>query len=373
VSPRLATLITARVVQGVGAALLVPTCLALIQATYPDRLTRARAIGNWGTVGGVAGGSGPLLGGVLTEAFGWRALFWVNVPIAVLTLWLTRLYVRAGDPPADDRARRGFDRPGQVTGGIALVGVTAGVVEGGRNGWFTPVPIALIAIGIGAAAAFVAIERRRAEPMVPLSIFDNREMIGATAVGFVMNFSFYGLLFVEAIVLERRYAFSPWVTGLAPLPQTGVIAVGSWFGGIVTGRIGPRVPMMVGMAVGAAGFFGLTVIGPETPYLAIVAPMAAAGFGISFCMPAATSAVVEAAPERRAGIASGVLNASRQIGGALGIALLGSFIAAAHGLGATLSGARMAMIVAGAAYVIGLALAASTVRAPDKPLRPPST
>ncbi len=365
VAPGLVALITARVVQGVGAALLVPACLALIQATYPDRLSRARAIGIWGTVGGVAGGSGPLLGGVLTEAFGWRALFWVNVPIAVLTLWLTGRYVHAGDPPADDRARRGYDLPGQLTGGIALVGVTAGVVEGGRNGWVTPVPLALIAVGIAAAATFVAIERRRADPMLPLSIFDNREMVGATAVGFIMNFSFYGLLFVEAIALERRYAFSPLLTGLALLPQTGVIAVGSWFGGVATGRIGPRVPMMVGMAVGAAGFFGLTVIGPQTPYVAIVVPMAAAGFGISFCMPAATSAVVEAAPESRAGIASGVLNASRQVGGALGIALLGSFIAAAQGLGPTLSGARLAMIVAGAAYVIGLVLAASMTRASD--------
>jgi DHA2 family methylenomycin A resistance protein-like MFS transporter len=347
----------------------VPACLALIQATYPDRLTRARAIGIWGTVGGVAGGIGPLLGGILTEAFGWRALFWVNVPVVVLTLWLTARYVHAGGAPEGDAVRRSFDLPGQLTGGVALVGLTAGVVEGGRDGWVTPVPLALIAVGIAAAAMFVATERRRAEPMLPLSIFDNREMSGATAVGFIMNFSFYGLLFVEAIALERRYAFSPLLTGLALLPQTGVIAVGSWFGGVTTGRVGPRVPMMVGMAVGAAGFFGLTVIGPHTAYLAIVAPMAAAGFGISFCMPAATSAVVEAAPPDRGGIASGALNASRQVGGALGIALLGSFIAAAHGLGATLSGARLAMIVAGVAYVIGLALAVSMPRVAG----PPST
>ncbi len=368
VAPGLTALITARVVQGIGAALLVPACLALIQATYPDRLTRARAIGIWGTVGGIAGGIGPLLGGILTEAFGWRALFWVNLPVAVLTLWFTGRYVHAGGA-TEGGVPRGFDFPGQLTGGIALVGLTAGVVEGGRNGWVTPVPLALIAVGFASAAMFVAIERRRAEPMLPLSIFDNREMSGATAVGFIMNFSFYGLLFVEAIALQRRYALSPLLTGLALLPQTGVIAVGSWFGGVTTGRIGPRVPMMVGMAVGAAGFFGLTMIGPDTPYLAIVGPMAAAGFGISFCMPAATSAVVEAAPPNRGGIASGALNASRQVGGALGIALLGSFIAAVHGVGATLSGARMAMVVAGVAYVIGLALAVSMPRVPN----PPST
>jgi MFS transporter, DHA2 family, methylenomycin A resistance protein len=365
-APGLAVLITARVAQGVGSALLVPACLALIQASYHDRDTRSWAIGIWATVGGLAGGSGPLFGGVLTDAFGWRALFWVNVPVGVVTLLLTRRYVSAGDRPeprADDR--RGLDLTGQAAGGVALLGLTAGAVEAGRGGWTAALPLSLLAIGVAGAIAFVLVERRVRRPMLPLSIFSHRELSAATAIGFAMNFSFYGLLFVEAIVLERRYGFSPLLTGLALLPQTGVIAVGSWLGGRATTRIGARIPMAVGMAVGAAGFLGLCVIGPHTPYVALVVPMLAAGFGISFCMPAATSAVVEAAPEGRAGIASGALNASRQVGGALGIALLGAFIASAGGgssLDHVITGARIAFLIAAATYLAGLVLALSIPR-----------
>jgi DHA2 family methylenomycin A resistance protein-like MFS transporter len=360
-APGLAVLIVARVVQGVGAALLVPACLALIQASYHDRDTRSWAIGIWATVGGVAGGSGPLLGGLLTGTFGWQALFWVNVPIGLVGLWLTRRYVSAGGrPPAG--SERGFDVFGQAAGGIALLGVTAGAVEAGRGGWTAPLPLVLLTAGVLAAATFVMIERRVRRPMLPLSIFAHRELSAATAIGFVMNFSFYGLLFVEAIVLERRYSFSPLVTGLALLPQTGVIAAGSWLGGRATTRAGARTPMAVGMAVGAAGFLGLCVIGSGTPYVALVLPMLAAGFGISFCMPAVTSAVVEAAPPGRAGIASGALNASRQVGGALGIAILGTFIATSGGLRTLIPGARIAMVVAAAAYAVGFGLALSTPR-----------
>jgi DHA2 family methylenomycin A resistance protein-like MFS transporter len=367
-APGLATLVTARVVQGVGAALLVPACLALIQAAYHDRDTRSWAIGIWGTVGGLAGGSGPLLGGLLTDVFGWRALFWVNVPLGVLTLLLTRRYVAAGGRPEPTaEGRGGLDLTGQAAGGLALLGLTAGAVEAGRAGWTAPLPLALLAVGVVGAITFVQVERRVRHPMLPLAIFSHRELSAATAIGFAMNFSFYGLLFVEAIELERRYGFSPLQTGLALLPQTGVIAIGSWLGGRVTTKRGARTPMAVGMAVGAAGFLGLCVIGTHTPYAELVVPMIAAGFGISFCMPAATSAVVEAAPPGRAGIASGALNASRQVGGALGIALLGAFIASRSGgssLGHVLTGARAAMLVAAGAYLVGLVLALSIPRRP---------
>jgi DHA2 family methylenomycin A resistance protein-like MFS transporter len=365
-APGLAALVTARIVQGVGAALLVPACLALIQSAYHDRDTRSWAIGIWGTVGGLAGGSGPLLGGLLTDVFGWRALFWVNVPLGALTLLLTRRYVSAGDrPDAGAEGRGGIDLAGQAAGGLALLGLTAGAVEAGRAGWTAPLPLTLLAVGVAGAITFVQVERRVRDPMLPLSIFSHRELSAATAIGFAMNFSFYGLLFVEAIVLERRYGFSPLQTGLALLPQTGVIAVGSWLGGRVTTKRGARTPMAVGMAAGAAGFLGLCVIGTHTPYAALVVPMIAAGFGISFCMPAATSAVVEAAPPGRAGIASGALNASRQVGGALGIALLGAFIASRSGgssLAQVITGARTAMLLAAGAYLAGLVLALSIPR-----------
>jgi DHA2 family methylenomycin A resistance protein-like MFS transporter len=159
-------------------------------------------------------------------------------------------------------------------------------------------PLGLFAIGVLAAVAFVAVEWRTTEPMLPLWIFRRGELSAATTIGLLMNFSFYGLLFVETLLLERIYGFSPLITGVALLPQTGVIAFGSWPGGVVTGRSGPKIPMAVGMATGAAGFLGLTVAGPHTPYPMLIVPMVAAGFGISFCMPAATYAVVEPLEER---------------------------------------------------------------------------
>jgi DHA2 family methylenomycin A resistance protein-like MFS transporter len=365
-APGLGALIATRVVQGAGAALLVPGCLNLIQTHYRDPVARARAIGVWGTVGGLAGGSGPLLGGVLTATLGWRALFWVNVPVAALALFLTRRYVPAGDRSGAHRL--GFDVTGQLTGAAALLGLTAAVVEAGRVGWLRPLPITLLVGGTGATLAFLLAQRYARHPMLPYTLFASRQLSIATIVGFLMNFAFYGMLFVETIVLARRYGFGALGTGLALLPQTATIALGSWCGGRVTARTGPRLPMAVGMASGTLGFFLLTLAGSAVPYGVLVPGMVAAGFGISFCMPAATFAVVDAAPAGRGGTAAGVLNASRQVGGALGIALLGSFVAggSAAGSGGTgwVWGARVAAVVAGCTYLTGLILSLRLRRQP---------
>jgi MFS transporter, DHA2 family, methylenomycin A resistance protein len=199
-------------------------------------------------------------------------------------------------------------------------------------------PLGLFAIGVLAAVAFVAVEWRTTEPMLPLWIFRRGELSAATTIGLLMNFSFYGLLFVETLLLERIYGFSPLITGVALLPQTGVIAFGSWPGGVVTGRSGPKIPMAVGMATGAAGFLGLTVAGPHTPYPMLIVPDDGGRL---------RHLVLHARGHVRGG---------RAAGGAA---------AAAAGM---LSGARVAMVIAGAAYLFGF-LVALTVRrsraAPD--------
>src|SRR5262249_18673472 len=213
-------------------------------------------------------------------------------------------YVTATRPSRDPaRERPGFDGLGQVAVAVALLALTAGVVEGGRRGWGGALPGVLLVVGALAAAGFVFVGARTAYPMVPLGMFGNRSFSAATAVGFVMNFSFYGILFVETLLLERGYGFSAAQAGLALLPQTGLIAVGSWLGGRATGRVGSRVPMAVGMGVGALGYFALVLAG--APYPLLVAPMVAIGFGISFAMPAATSAVVEAGPAGPGRVAAG--------------------------------------------------------------------
>jgi MFS transporter, DHA2 family, methylenomycin A resistance protein len=359
-APGLDVLVGARVVQGVGAALLVPSSLALLQASYGDRRARARAIGVWAMVGGFASGAGPLLGGLLTAGLGWRWIFFVNIPVGLAGTLLTARWVHVRAAGAAGRAGDRLDVPGQVTGAVALLSITAAIVRAGRSGWADPLVVGGFALFAVATVVFAVTESRVRAPMLPPSLFRSRELSAATAVGALMSFGFYGQLFVLTLYFQQVRGYSPLQTGLALLPQTGVIAFGSWLGGRVTARGGPRLPMVVGMAAGAAGFLVLTITTRSIPYPALVAPMMATGFGISFTMPAATAAVVEGAPPGRTGIASGTLNAARQVGGAVGIALLGAFIAggAAH----FTAGLRTAMLVAGAAYALGALLALSVPR-----------
>ncbi|MDL4815196.1 MFS transporter [Actinomadura opuntiae] len=356
-APGLAFLVGARVVQGVGAALLVPSSLALLQGSYDDRRTRARAIGIWAMVGGFASGSGPLLGGLLADGLGWRWIFFVNVPVGLLGMLLTARWVHTG---GHGREGGRLDVPGQLTSAVALLAITASMVRAGRSGWLDPLVLGGFALFAVAAALFVTTEARVRAPMLPLSLFRSRELSAATAVGGLMNLGFYGQLFVLTLYFQQIRDYSPLMTGLALLPQTGVIAFGSWLGGRVTARGGPRLPMIVGMATGAAGFLALTVTTRTVPYAELVVPMMATGFGISFTMPAATAAVVEGAPPERTGIASGTLNAARQVGGAIGIALLGAFVAG--GKADFVPGLRVAVVVAGAAYALGALLALSVPR-----------
>jgi DHA2 family methylenomycin A resistance protein-like MFS transporter len=345
-APDLAALIAFRAVQGVGAALLVPASLSLIQANYDDRRARAHAIALWGMVGGVAGGCGPVLGGVLTSELGWRWIFFLSVPAAIAGLVLSKRWVHA-DTPRDPAGH--FDAPGQLAGIAALVAITTAMVEGGRAGWRTPTTLGAFVAFVLAAAVFLLVEARTAQPMLPLAVFRSRELSAATMVGFLMNLGFYGQLFVLTLSFQKERGDSAILTGVALLPQTAVIVLGSWLGGLANRRSGPRLPTVAGMLAGAAGFLAFAVLGMTATYPALLAPMAAAGLGISTAMPAVTSAAVEGAPEGRAGLASGILNASRQVGAAVGIALLGSFIAGTSHLG---SGFRQAMLVACAAYAI---------------------
>ncbi|MFL6074999.1 MAG: MFS transporter [Mycobacteriales bacterium] len=352
-APSLLVLIGARLCQGVGAALLLPSSLALLQASYRDPQVRARAIGAWGAVGGAAAAAGPLCGGLAVASVGWRGVFFVNLPVAAVGWRLVQRGVPETERP--ESARRGLDWPAQTAGVLALVALTLAVIESGRKGVLgTPLVPAAAVVAVLAGAGFLALERRSAAPMLPLGLFRSRELSAATGVGTLMNFSFYGVLFVMSLYLQHVRGMSPLLTGVALVPQTAMVAAGSWLGGKLTGRYGPRPPMVLGMLLGAAAFAGLALAGAHTPYLYLALPMAASGAGISITMPAATAAVVEAAPTGRTGVASGALNAARQVGSALGIAVLGALLGAGAGF---VAGMRVGMLVASAAYLLGAGLA----------------
>ena len=359
-APTVGVLVAARVVQGFGAALLVPSSLALLREAYQDRRERARAVGAWGAIAGIGAASGPILGGVLVTLISWRAVFVVNIPLGTLGLLLARAHL----PRAATPAPRRHDLPGQLLGILALASLTFGMIEGGAAGWDSPIALVPLLVAVPATAALVAVERRVDDPMLPVALFRRPTFSGATAVGLLINLGFYGQLFALSLYFQHLRGFSALATGLALLPEGVFVAISSLLSGRLTGRTGPRRPMLAGLLCGTLGFAGLILAGRHTPYAVLVAPLIAAGFGMAFTMPAATAAVIEAAEEDRAAIASGVLNASRQAGGAIGVALLGTLLAA----GPFASGLHGAMAASCVAFVLAFAVTALAV---DRPRRAP--
>jgi DHA2 family methylenomycin A resistance protein-like MFS transporter len=335
-APSVAVLIGARIAQGLGAALLVPSSLALLRATYSEPRERARAIGAWGATAGIGAASGPIIGGLLVGLISWRAVFVVNVPLGIGALLLASKQL----PSSGERTATGFDPPGQLLGILALTLLTLGVIQ--KQWW-------LVAASLPVALVFVAVENRSPEPMLPLSLFRGQMFSGATFVGLAINLGFYGQLFALSLYFQHVRGFSALTTGLALLPEGIFVALASMLSGRLMGRTGPRPPMLAGLLCGAAGFAGLIAAGQATPYVVLVAPLIAAGFGMAFTMPAATAAVIEDAPAEQAGIASGVLNAARQAGGALGVAVLGTLIAGQS----FVSGLHVAMAVSAGSFLVG--------------------
>ncbi|MEU5211634.1 MFS transporter [Streptomyces sp. NPDC020742] len=349
-APTVSVLVLARLVQGLGAALMVPSSLALLRSSCPDARARARAFGVWGTVAGLAAGAGPVLGGVLVAGLGWRSVFFLNLPAGLAALLLT---VRHVPRPAAGRTRAGLDLPAQLAAAGSLGGLAAGCIEAGALGWTHPVVLGALAGSAAGLAGFVVLERRSAAPMLPLGLFRAPAFSASAAIGVLLNAGFYGLLFLAPLYFQRLHHYSPLRTGLALLPAVGLVAAGSALAGRLTARTGPRLPMVVGLAVGAAGLCGWLVAGPGTPYLALVAPMAGAGFGTALTMPAATAAVMEAAPGERSGAAAAVFNAARQTGSAVGVALFGTLAA-----GDLVPGLHTAVLLGGGGFLTAAALAA---------------
>lgn len=348
-APGAGSLVLARLVQGAAAAVLVPSSLALLGAAYGDPGARARAVGIWGGVAGIAAASGPVVGGVLTQAVSWRLVFFVNVPIGLAALLLTIRYV----PRAGGHGRRGFDLPAQVAAVAALGVLTFALIEARTRGWASPVILGGFAAAVVLAAVFTGVERRARAPMLPLALFGSRAFSGGTVIGLLINLGFYGQLFVISLYFQNTRHMSPVTAGLALLPEGILVSVASFLSGRMTSRTGTRPTMIAGLCAGAAGLFGLAATGSHTPYWLIVVPLMAAGFGMAFTMPAATTTVVEAAPTGRAGVASGAINAGRQVGSTVGVALLGT-VGVSAGLPA-------AMIAAGVAFLAGAAVAALVV------------
>jgi DHA2 family methylenomycin A resistance protein-like MFS transporter len=352
-APTLGVLNGARVAQGVGAALALPTSLALINASYPDRAQRARAIGVWGGLGGVAAGLGPVLGGVLTSWWGWPAIFYINVPIGIAAIMLTLRCVVAPAP----KTRTSLDPLGQVLAVLTVAGLAYGLIEGGAEGWTAPAVVGAFVAAVLGGVGFVAVESHHRDPMLPLGLFRSREFTGSILIGAAINIGFYGELFLLSLYFQHVRHFSPLLAGLALLPQPGIASLASWLGGRHTARLGARPVMITGLTVGALGLLAMTLPGTHSPYWMLVVPLLAIGFGTAYTMPAATAATIQAAPSERAGIASGALNSSRQIGSTLGVAVFGTVVATT---GAFMTGYHLSVLIGGLVFVAGALIALLT-------------
>ncbi len=356
-APAIGVLVVIRLAQGAAAALLVPSSLSLLQATYPDRARRARAVGLWGGIGGLAAASGPVLGGGLTAAVSWRLVFAVNVPVGLLAAWLT---LRRVASPRGARDRRG-DPLGQLTAIVALTALTAGLIEAGPHGWASWPVAAGLATAAAGAAAFVAVQGRARSPMLPLPLLRQPALSGGSVVGLLINLGFYGQLFAYSLYLQQVRGDSPLIAGLSLLPEAVAVPVAAVLSGRLTSHRGPRVTMITGLLLGAAGLLGLIVTAQGTPYWLLVAPMLAAGSGMALTMPAATTAVMDAAPGSRGGTAAGLINTARQVGGALGVAVAGALVSGAMGF---VPGLHVALAVCGGAFLLGAVITAATVDRP---------
>ena len=337
-----------RLLQGIAAALLVPTSLALINASYEDKADRARAIGVWASVGGIAAASGPVLGAILTEAFGWRGVFFVNIPIGFIGILLTTKYVMN---PVNHYREDSFDFSGQVTGIISIASLAFSLIEAGSLGWLSLTVISGLCIFLMTFITFILIEKNSASPMFPLKFFKSKTFSVSMAVGMILNIGFYGQLFFLPLYFQQLREYSILMTGLAILPQTGLAALASYFGGRVASVTGPKLPMAIGLLIGATGFFSMLIADAHTPsYLLLILPLAAIGFGVTFTMQASTIAIINSVPSERAGIASGAFNTSRQIGSLIGVAVFGTILNTAPSF---ISGMHIGLMIGGVTFILG--------------------
>lgn len=318
-APTIGVLLASRAVQGVGAALLLPGTLAIVVDSAPDRRARARAIGVWAAVGSCALPAGPIVGGALVDAVGWRSVFLINVPIAVVA-GAVAIRIVADDRPA---TRRRVDWAGATLAALTLATLVFAIIELGRTGP-GPTADASIVAALALGSAFVLAEKRQADPMLPLSLFRRLEFTSATLIAGAMNLGTLGLLFVVTLYLQSVHGDSPLRAGVALLPLFLPLTVIAPISGRWTAQQGPRVPMAAGLLLAGAGVALMTRLEPDSSYAVLLPATLGWGIGIGLLTPAVVAAAVGAVDPARSGLASGVNTTSRQAAGAVGVAAYGA-------------------------------------------------
>ena len=322
-APAGAALIAGRAIQGVGAALLIPTSLALLnQAAGHDDKVRARSVALWTAASGAAIAAGPLVGGLLLGVFGWRSIFLVNIPICALGIAMS---ARVPDTLRHRDARR-LDPRGQVLAILSLAGFIGAVIEARPLGVTHPVVIIGGALAIACGAGFVVAERRSHSPMVPPELFRDSGLAPLLAFGTLVNLTYYGIIFIISLYVQQLLGYTAIQAGVAYLPLTATFIAVNLLSGWLTGRVGSRTPMVIGAIIGATGFALLLRLGATSSYPSMLLAFILIPGGMGLAVPAMTTATLSAVEKKWAGTASALVNTARQAGGAIGVAIFGAMV-----------------------------------------------
>ncbi|WP_337820817.1 MFS transporter [Amycolatopsis sp. A1MSW2902] len=368
-----AVLIAARLVQGVGAAIVVPGSLSLVARSFTEPSKRARAIAGWSTTAASAALAGPIIGGLLVNALGWRSVFWINLPIGIVALALGwRFLHESADPEHTD-----IDPVGQLLGICVLGTLSYGLINAGEHGWNAPITWIPLTLSAVALPVFVAVEARQLRPMLPVRLFTDRRFTIPILGAFTVGFSLLALgVFIPAYLQQGQH-HSAAVAGLIMVPPALVAVITPFLTGRILAKTGPVTPITGGLAAAATGALLLLTVNADGPPWVVIVAMSVLNLGYSFAVPATSAAVLDAVHDSRAGTASATASAVRQTGTTLGIAVLGTILAAR--LAAPASGEvdaaqtsglhGMAITAAGVALITALVCAVglrtSRLRAPN--------
>jgi EmrB/QacA subfamily drug resistance transporter len=366
------SLIAARTVQGVGAALMNPATLGILTAAFPPR-QRGTAIGIWAGVSALALAIGPIVGGVLTEDVSWNWIFFINIPVGIIGVLAARAFI---DETKDTSREQRLDLPGLLTSAVGLFALTYGLIETNSHSWTSTRVLGLLAVAVVSLVAFVMLELRQRLPMLDMSLFKDSTFSGANAVMGLVGLAMFGIFFYNSLFLQNILHYSAIKTGATFLPMTVTIMFTAPIAGRFSDRIGPRPLMTAGLVLLTGSLLLFSTLGTGSDFWNILPGLVLGGFGMAITMAPTTSAAMSAVPRDKAGVGSAVINSMRQVGGSLGVAIMGTLVASAITVSALnpafpsqfVNGYHDALHVGAALVFLGAVIAWFTIKVQPQPV-----